>query len=489
VDVERVPPVSVLPEVDRAICEVFDVSAVENVQREAGSPAFPAISGEAVQEAVEQYLLNPVFRAARYEELVLDDNPYRRPVRPDDLGMVDFSMPLRRADFSQLSALMGHRMLLNIYDTERLFLPRRPSSEKWRDYRQFYGATNRFLGAVIRPYLEAHLFGFLEAEVAASTAPRTASALVARVREIGQQRARAAAELRDLIAASPDRDGMIQMLAVQALARSLNSGARPAAALGDLAPSAALPAALTGPAGTDVLGASAEVSGIKDEPHSYFQYYLPSTLALMNYFNRAAGDPGRVFAFAGVLAAQSAETRALREEPRSVADEPERPGPRGRPARVPDDDAGSVVAWAERAGGDFALQELGRGLDEYAVLLDVQHEDRMRQFRWIDAMPSYVQKARRLQAAITENEIDVDLDTFVESWEECSTTHVHDDDRLLVIESGEMEFWNCFGTRHKFHAGDMTFIPRHRLHGSVVLTGECTYHQPVITAELDRKFG
>ena len=43
--------------------------------------------------------------------------------------------------------------------------------------------------------------------------------------------------------------------------------------------------------------------------------------------------------------------------------------------------------------------------------------------------------------------------------------------------------------KHEFLPGDMTFIPRHRLHGSVVLSGECVYHQPVITSELDRRFG
>jgi quercetin dioxygenase-like cupin family protein len=66
---------------------------------------------------------------------------------------------------------------------------------------------------------------------------------------------------------------------------------------------------------------------------------------------------------------------------------------------------------------------------------------------------------------------------------------VHDEDRLLIIESGQMDFWNCLGARHTYVPGDMAFIPKHRLHGSVVLSGECVYHQPVISAELDARFG
>jgi len=130
-----------------------------------------------------------------------------------------------------------------------------------------------------------------------------------------------------------------------------------------------------------------------------------------------------------------------------------------------------------------------RGAREYAMLLDVHHDDLTIQLRWIDSSPAYRAKAERLQAAIDEHHIPVALDTFVESWEECSTTHVHDDDRLLVIESGEMEFWNCFSGTHKFRPGDKLFIPKHRLHGSVVLSGECVYHQPVIDADLDRRYG
>jgi mannose-6-phosphate isomerase-like protein (cupin superfamily) len=463
------------------------------------SLALPAIDGEVMREAVEHYLGNPVFRAARYEERVLDDNPYRRPVRPDDIGLVDFSTPLSRADFAQLSGLMGHRMLLNIYDAGKLLLPRQATAEKWRDYEQFYAERSRFLGDLIRPYLGAHLFGFVRSEARRPEA-RTATEATARAREIAADRHRQADELREVVMSSPSRDGVIDMLAIQAVATSLNTGIQPTSALRGLVGAgglAQLPGALSAAAGSDLLlRRVADSNGIKYEPHSYYQYYLPSTLALMNYVNGAAHDPGQVFAFAGALVAQSAEAYALQEalEPAltarlsGVGSEPGAlpvPVSGDHEARSPE----SVADLVERVAGEFGLREFSRGLEEYAVLLDVHHDDRMRQFTWISAMPAHAEKARRLQAAITEHGIKVDLDTFVESCEECSTTHVHDEDRLLVIESGEMEFWNCFGMRHRLRPGDMSFIPKHRLHGSVVLTGECVYHQPVITGELDRRFG
>jgi mannose-6-phosphate isomerase-like protein (cupin superfamily) len=456
-----------------------------------------AIDGEIMKEAVETYLASPIFQAARYEELVLDDNPYRRPVRPGDIGLVDFSRPLRREDFSQLSGLMGHRMLLNIHDSMKLLLPRDPTAQKWSDYQLFYSDETRFLGGLIRPYLEAHLFGFVRDE-ARGCAAGTAQELAAAAQDEAGARQRRAAELSEIVRAATDEDrrSMIQMLAIQSDAASLNAGTRPAWALRNLAGSVGLPGVHSTQIGGELLRRLADGAGIKYEPHSYFQFYLPSTLALMNYLNGAALEPGQAFALVGALLAQSLETRDLESALGSVLEgRLKAPAPGSQVGRLHDPlaDADRALAGAlevvERVGGEFAVREFGRGLNEYTVLLQVHHEDRMRQLTWINAMPAYVEKARRLQQAISDHSIDVDLDTFVESWEECSTTHVHNEDRLLVIESGRMEFWNCFGRKHEFLPGDMTFIPRHRLHGSVVLSGECVYHQPVITSELDRRFG
>ena len=78
----------------------------------------------------------------------------------------------------------------------------------------------------------------------------------------------------------------------------------------------------------------------------------------------------------------------------------------------------------------------------------------------------------------------MDLDTFVESEEETSTTHVHNEHRLVIIEEGQMHFWNNVGIRIALNRGDKLLIPTSRLHGSVVLSGTCTYHQPIISEEL-----
>ncbi|NUR28606.1 MAG: hypothetical protein HOV83_22670 [Catenulispora sp.] len=464
------------------------------------------------------YCANPLFRSARFEELEIDDDPYRRPVRPEDLSFLRYDRPFGRADASQLSALIGHRMLLNIHDTAKPLFAEKMTPERWEEYRLFYGERNRVLGELVRPLLESHVFGFVHDAVAEQTAdapePDTRS-LRGLLAGLADPRARAAGEVVGLVAGAGAAAEAAKMTAVQLLAGTINAPLRVSplmvpAADGTGGVHSALTAAHREPHPVDaVLDAVLAACGFGAQPHRYYQYYLPSTLAAMNYLNATARDQGRVFEFLGAMCVRTLDSLALigghGARLAELADPAGRTGVGGtaqaesalaRTTGVEADTAAAIdeitrtvlEPLAHRFGAP-ALAAFDRGAREYALLLDVHHDDLTVQLRWIDSAEAYRAKAERLQAAIDEHQIPVALDTFVESWEECSTTHVHDDDRLLVIESGEMEFWNCFSGTHKFRPGDKLFIPKHRLHGSVVLSGECVYHQPVIDADLDRRYG
>ena len=73
--------------------------------------------------------------------------------------------------------------------------------------------------------------------------------------------------------------------------------------------------------------------------------------------------------------------------------------------------------------------------------------------------------ARAISARIEVERPDIDRETFVEPREMCSTTHVHDDHRLVVIESGKMVFW---GTpqefRHAQHPAIQAFLKAEERH-------------------------
>jgi len=141
-----------------------------------------------------------------------------------------------------------------------------------------------------------------------------------------------------------------------------------------------------------------------------------------------------------------------------------------------------------RAAGERAVESFYAGFEDAHWLARLWDEDLATQLDWADQIELYQEKAEKIDHKLKADEIDVDLDTFVESEEETSTTHVHDEHRLVIIEAGQMHFWNNVGKQIELNQGDKLLIPTSRLHGSVVLSGSCTYHQPIIPEELFQLF-
>jgi len=425
-------------------------------------------------QAIRAYAANPLFRSASFDELVIDDNPYRRPVRPDDLEWLKFDRPISRADSSRLSSLLGHRMLLNINDAHLPLIPETMSEERRKEFELFYDTGNRARGERVRPFLEYHLFDYVRDA-------RRPPGLAELLRGLAAERATAAGLLLEQICAARDRMRAARMAALQIVGEALAPmGGGPAAAP---VPQAGL--------GQQISQLSAAL-GLVEERHSYYQFYLPSTLALMNYLGACARDPRDACAFAGAVTAYRIDLHAKLDGLEEAAGElAEIYGEAGRGSRGRG--AATETRWPDiadaivRRYGEKGSREFSRGLREFSELLATSDQDMRAQLRLIEGTETLQRKAHKLYAAINEHNIPVELDTFVESWEECSTTHVHDDDRLVVVESGEMEFWTCLGQRIKLGPGDMTFVPKHRLHGSVVRSGTCVYHQPVITPELEAR--
>jgi hypothetical protein len=424
-------------------------------------------------QAIQAYAANPLFRSASFDELVIDDDPYRRPVRPDDLEWLKFDRPISYEDSSRLSSLLGHRMLLNINDTHLPLFPEMMSEERRSEFELFYDTGNVARGERIRPFLEQHLFGYVRDA-------RQPGGLAELLRELAGERATAAELLRDQLCGARDRERAARMTALQIVA----AGHAP---VGEGPVAAPAPHAGLRPR----LSQLSAALGLGGERHSYYQFYLPSTLALMNYLGACARDPRAACAFAGAVTAYRIDLQAKLEALEAAAGEiAEGYGGAGRGAR------GRIAAEARWPGmadaivrrcGEKGSREFSRGLREFSALLASNDADMQAQIRLIDGTEALQHKARKLYSAINEHNIPVELDTFVESSEECSTTHVHDDDRLVVVESGEMEFWTCLGQQIKLGPGEMTFVPKHRLHGSVVRSGTCVYHQPVITPDLEAR--
>jgi hypothetical protein len=154
------------------------------------SPVSVWREGADPNEVIRSYAANPALRSATGSELVNHTNPFRRPVRREDLQFLDYRGVLHPDRLLSLRSLLGHRMLLNIYEAEPLFLPPSGDSEAWTDFSSFYSPEARALGDSARPLLENHLFAFLDAP-SARVGTVSATALRNRCVEVETRRMRA----------------------------------------------------------------------------------------------------------------------------------------------------------------------------------------------------------------------------------------------------------------------------------------------------------
>jgi hypothetical protein len=456
-------------------------------------------------DVVKAFAANRAFRAAEWEELTTEDDPYRRPVRPDDLEWLDYDKPLLAEKALKLSALLGHRMLRNIHDADLHFLPAASSEASRTDASDFYTTRNRVLGALARPVLERHLFAPLtELEVPAGTGVDAARAEV--VAEYERRSAEPGAAWEAARATKHRAESANFVLLQVAAYRPSAAAAWGGLALGEY--DEAHPGlrrtvleryrrwAEHAPAWRSLLAAA----DLRPGAAAYWQLWLGSSLGRGNHLQDLSRAPENQAAALGALVHELLD-QAVTDAPLSavLADglaadlAPGAPG--ADPFVVADVDAaaldglvGEILTPLHAAFGAEVVSEFRRGFAEARWFAGLWDRDLAEQLTWADKIEEYQEKAEKIDQHLSNENIEVDLDTFVESNEETSTTHVHNEHRLVMIERGQMHFWNNTTHKIELNEGDKLLIPVSRLHGSTVLSGECTYHQPIIPDEMLAQF-
>ncbi|MBI0329350.1 peptide synthetase [Burkholderia plantarii] len=436
-------------------------------------------------ELIKQFSAAHAFRSAQVSELLLDDDFHRRPLRPEDFEFLKFQKPVRMHNVSRLPALASGRTLLSIYELGVARLPRSADADEWQHFSGFYGDDVQVFGAQIVPFLEAYAFEYLAQD---QTVEAEAGAAAARLKRIIDDETAFWSETFARLMRNDYLQEGLRFIMVQrwaqlpskrrALARATASGFL------DMLPDALRPT-LHGDLPDDALLEKIAASvGVTRQQHAYWQFYLPTSTAKCNLLYALGRRPDRAFAFAGAAFAAEAEWLAFGAALERACTHLV---PAGRQPGDVERRAAALVARFEQA-----LQTIGERFGQPAYAQAVQgtaaHErlcergrwDLGEQLLWLSSIRHYVRFAHRISDRIDVECPGIDRETFVEPFEMCSTTHVHNDHRLVTIEEGEMLFWGNVGMQLKMNVGDKVLIPDGRLHGSTVLSGECTYHQPII---------
>ncbi|WP_322102140.1 peptide synthetase [Paraburkholderia sp. J41] len=448
---------------------------------------FGAFAGqsEAYVALIKQFAAAQAFRSASVGELVLDDDFHRRPLRPEDFEFLKFMKPVRSDNVSRLPSLASNRTLLSIYELDVMRPPRGASAADWARFSDFYRDDVRTLGAQLAPFLEAYAFSYLGGE---ASGEESDDALAQRLARIADDESVFWSETFARLVRNDYLEEGLRFIAIQrwALAPSRRHALGRAAAGGrfDALPANAMPFADGNDQDHELIGRVAQHVGVTRQQHAYWQFYLPTSMAKTNLLLALARRPDRAFALAGAAFAAEAEWLAFvgaLERACAHLRSPQRAGG-DLQARRADLDARmrrALQSVGERYGANARAQFV-QGLVAGDHLAERARWDLGEQLKWLSAIPRFCDFARRISARIDAECPGIDRETFVEPHEMCSTTHVHNDHRLVTIQEGEMLFWGNLGMQLQMFEGDMVLIPDGRLHGSTVTSGECTYHQPII---------
>ncbi|HEX7331485.1 MAG TPA: iron-containing redox enzyme family protein [Pyrinomonadaceae bacterium] len=433
-----------------------------------------------IKPLIELYAARPLF--GNTSEWIIHDNPYRRPVDWETVQQLDFGEALSRKEILGTNALAAHRMLLNIYETDLIFLPANDFAKKRNDFSSYYSNDNKLLGELIRPTLEAHVFSFLEDEIDV-TGKWTVEALRSYLKSILEKHEQSGLEICEKVLASADPERAARALLIQVAGDFLSEASASARNIlgkyGDI--QSELFKIVIDDYGYGVHPAkhstlyenTLTTCGLLTDVHAYWHFYLSSSLAIGNYYHYVCRDHSKYFRAIGAIAiAEAMFSHTCREISRMLRavfgksvdtyyfDEHYHiDAHHGRMA------FDYVVAPAIARHGDGVIPDIVRGMEELQLLTAINDEDLAAQIAFADGAQPQIMEEVSMDAG----------SSHVESRSQSLVTRVSDQDKLYVVESGSLDV--VIGADHtvRLEAGQSLAVPRQRLHGTAVVSEECRY--------------
>jgi len=363
----------------------------------------PANQTLAVEAWLREYAAHDLFQR-NDSDLVLD-NPYRRALPPpqevqaDDAGAGDLPMFLASDE-----ALFVNRVLLTIYERDFVLLPREGFPAKHADFVAYYGSELTQRGDRIRPHLEARLFGPLERSIQVSGEWTFARFCAYYEDFVAGYRADGHGAVTTRVTTLPEPRPALQFYLIQAACDFLvESSAMARNALGNFGPvQSELFKVIIDECGYGVdrtrhstlFQRVLESVGLDPTPHSYWGYYLPSTLYTANYYNYIGRNHARIFRYLGALLHVESCFRITCRQMAAMMKAVEGPGATVEyfTEHVHIDNHHSrmalerIIRPAVAQYGTWALEEVLRGFEESRAVGDLHTNGLACQLEWMAAL-------------------------------------------------------------------------------------------------------
>jgi hypothetical protein len=428
------------------------------------------------------------------EEWLMEDNPYRRTLRPHVFKHLDFNEPLKRSELLTYNSLTANRTLLSSYEADFMFLPRNEFFKKNIDFNKFYNSRLQVYASIIKPWFENYIFAFLEDEVEI-TGNWDLKSLEEYFNEyIDLVNNAKTSAVMEAVEASTNPKHAAKNLLIQLAGDFLVESSAMARNIPGFygSPQSELFKIVIDEYGYGVhhskhstlFEKTLESVGMESMPHTYWQFYLTSSLMLNNYYNYVCKDHSKFFRYIGAIFC--AETsfistcdhyaNTLKKVFGSSVDV------RYFTEHVHIDKHHSRMVFQKLVKpiiemcGEYVIPEIVRGFEEAKILAEIADSDFIEQINWCDEGESYKKLAQPVFEKIKTGAISPKMQQFIEPRGELSVTHVHDGDELCYIESGVLRFVTGDDRYTTLNAGEGTVIQRNRLHGAIIESNECVYN-------------
>jgi mannose-6-phosphate isomerase-like protein (cupin superfamily) len=416
------------------------------------------------------------------------NDPYHRPVRPQDLKLVQLKKCLAKEHFGQPSYLAAQRLLLNRYEQDMVFLPvQRPLN--LAHFNSFYDVELRKALELLRPLLEQHVFGWLDEEISLSgnwdldSFTAYTGAVLDKVRRVPSG-------LVNSVQGACDPREAARYYLIQCAGDFLSeASAMGRNVLGNFGPfTSELFKIYLDEYGygvhekkhSTIFERLLIACDLDPDLHAYWQFYTASSISLINYFHYVSHDHSKFFRYLGAMYYTEASLAIVTKSQAQAIkagfgdsvdtlyfDEHNHIDVHhGRMALE------KLIIPMIRQYGVQIIPDILRGFEEFRLLQDVADEDLFRSIEWQDNLPAYVALAREQFSGMPDHRVDA---TFEEPQNELSVLHTHPVAELFSVKAGLIELVASPAKSILLNAGDSIVIPKGMLHGTKVLSPTCLY--------------
>lgn len=420
--------------------------------------------GISVRELVEAHSYRPTTTP------LISNTPYHRPLDAERLANIDWSSLLAADDYISDPSLVGNRLLMNIYESDVLFLPAAGLAGQEREFTSFYDSRGRTHCETIRPGVESFLFDGLSDSVKVS-GRWDCDALEAHVHAAIEEAVRGDRPVLRAIEEAVDPRRAAEMMIAQMALDGLTEATAMSQNLGGAygVEQSELFKIFVDEFGYGVFTAKHSTLfadlcrsvGMSDEPHRYWFYYLPTWIAGNNYFYKVTRNRTEFFRYIGGMAFLEAtfapSFAAMAKTLRGVYGD-------AIDTRYCDEHAhidqhhgrmsiNDLLLPLARKHGDLAIRELVQGIEDVRLLGRLADQDLLEQLTWLP-------EAVAVEAPVAEGrERRLTADTPFE-------TLVADQDTTVHVGRGSVEMhWTATGDSLVVPAGHSVRVPRGRLYG------------------------